>query len=582
MEHPARADPRLGRADPRAARRDRRGIEPSDEPLSREILDAATAAAAHAGRHAPRRLRRRAEVPAGLGPRAPARPAAVDGRRRGDARRDGPRRHLRPGRRRLPPLLGRRRSGSSRTSRRCSTTTRCSPAPTCTPGRRSATSATGGSARRRSSGRCARCAARRAASTPRWTPTPRARRAASTSGPRTRSARRSRAPASRALADEVIAYYGVTEEGNFEGRNILHVPGGPARRAARGPRRGAPRALHVPVATRLAGQGRQAACSWNALMIGALAEAGAALAVRDYLDAAVACAEFVWRDLRDDRGRLLRTYKDGQRAPRRLPRGLRVPGRGAPDPLRGDVRRPLVRRRARDRRPDDRAVRRRRARRLLHHRPRPRGAGRAAQGRRRPPDPVGQLRGRLRPPTARGADRRARVRAPRRRRLPPAPPGGRQPPAGACAPAAPRWTSTSRRSRRWHWWASPRATASASSRRSSAPVSGRTWCSRADRRAPNDRADAGANRGRRPARRVRVRALQLPPAGHRARGALSRSRRRRVIASLGGSNGIGRRRQRERRAAACSCQSHQRQPHDFHLAGLTPPVRPGRDDAPWG
>ena len=44
-------------------------------------------------------------------------------------------------------------------------------------------------------------------------------------------------------------------------------------------------------------------------------------------------------------------------------------------------------------------------------------------------------------------------------------------------------------------------------------------------------ADAGANRGRRPARRVRVRALRLPPAGHRARGALSRSRRRRVIAS---------------------------------------------------
>jgi hypothetical protein len=56
----------------------------------------------------------------------------------------------------------------------------------------------------------------------------------------------------------------------------------------------------------------------------------------------------------------------------------------------------------------------------------------------------------------------------------------------------------------------------------------------------------------------------------------------RVIASAGGSNGIGRRRLQERRAAACSCQSHQRQPHDFHLAGLTPPVRPGRDDEPWG
>jgi uncharacterized protein YyaL (SSP411 family) len=47
-------------------------------------------------------------------------------------------------------------------------------------------------------------------------------------------------------------------------------------------------------------------------MIGALAEAGAAIPCRDYLDGAVACAEFVWRDLRDERGRLLRTYKDGR------------------------------------------------------------------------------------------------------------------------------------------------------------------------------------------------------------------------------------------------------------------------------
>jgi len=47
-------------------------------------------------------------------------------------------------------------------------------------------------------------------------------------------------------------------------------------------------------------------------MISALAEAGAFLPCRDYLDAAVACAEFVQRDLRDERGRLLRSYKDGE------------------------------------------------------------------------------------------------------------------------------------------------------------------------------------------------------------------------------------------------------------------------------
>ena len=52
--------------------------------------------------------------------------------------------------------------------------------------------------------------------------------------------------------------------------------------------------------------------AWNALMISALADAGAALERPDYTDAAVACAEFVWRDLRDADGRLLRTYNRGQ------------------------------------------------------------------------------------------------------------------------------------------------------------------------------------------------------------------------------------------------------------------------------
>ena len=46
-------------------------------------------------------------------------------------------------------------------------------------------------------------------------------------------------------------------------------------------------------------------------MIGALAEAGAALGRDDYLDAAVGTAEFVRTRMRDEAGRLLRTWKDG-------------------------------------------------------------------------------------------------------------------------------------------------------------------------------------------------------------------------------------------------------------------------------
>jgi uncharacterized protein YyaL (SSP411 family) len=51
--------------------------------------------------------------------------------------------------------------------------------------------------------------------------------------------------------------------------------------------------------------------AWNALMISALAEAGATLEREDYVEAAVACASFVLVDLRDGEGRLLRSWKDG-------------------------------------------------------------------------------------------------------------------------------------------------------------------------------------------------------------------------------------------------------------------------------
>jgi uncharacterized protein len=114
------------------------------------------------------------------------------------------------------------------------------------------------------------------------------------------------------LADAVIAYYGVTDEGNFERRSILHVPGGPAAAPPPGLDE-ARRAMYTYRSRRVwPGKDDKRLCSWNALMIGALAEAGAAIPCDEYLDAAVACAEFVWRDLRDDRGRLLRTYKDGR------------------------------------------------------------------------------------------------------------------------------------------------------------------------------------------------------------------------------------------------------------------------------
>src|SRR5436190_3472050 len=115
--------------------------------------------------------------------------------------------------------------------------------------------------------------------------------------------------ASPGLADEVLAYYGVTEQGNFEGRNILHVRGGPDADAPAALDE-ARRTMYTYRSRRVwPGRDDKRLCSWNALMVGALAQAGASLPCRDYLDAAVAGAEFIWRDLRDENGRLLRTYK---------------------------------------------------------------------------------------------------------------------------------------------------------------------------------------------------------------------------------------------------------------------------------
>jgi uncharacterized protein YyaL (SSP411 family) len=109
-----------------------------------------------------------------------------------------------------------------------------------------------------------------------------------------------------------MQFYGVSENGNFEGRNILHLAGG----ADAGEPEGLAemrRTLYEARTKRVwPGLDDKRLASWSALTIGALAEAGAILERDDYLDAARAGAEFVWEEMRDEDGRLLRTYKDGR------------------------------------------------------------------------------------------------------------------------------------------------------------------------------------------------------------------------------------------------------------------------------
>ncbi|MHB8657771.1 MAG: thioredoxin domain-containing protein [Solirubrobacteraceae bacterium] len=112
------------------------------------------------------------------------------------------------------------------------------------------------------------------------------------------------------LAEPAIAFFGATPEGNFEGggRNVLEGRG--------------PEPEHLPEIRRRLLEARslrvrpglddKRLTSWNALMISALAQAGAVLEHQPYLDAAVGCAAFVLDGLRDGEGRLLRTWKDGR------------------------------------------------------------------------------------------------------------------------------------------------------------------------------------------------------------------------------------------------------------------------------
>ena len=111
-------------------------------------------------------------------------------------------------------------------------------------------------------------------------------------------------------AEPLIPYWGLDAEPNFENANVLHVLGdeidGDLLERARAK-------LYEARSHRVwPALDDKRLTSWNALMISALADAGAVLERSDYLDAARACANFILTDLRDPDGRLLRTYKDGR------------------------------------------------------------------------------------------------------------------------------------------------------------------------------------------------------------------------------------------------------------------------------
>ncbi|MBP8289966.1 MAG: DUF255 domain-containing protein [Chromatiaceae bacterium] len=125
-------------------------------------------------------------------------------------------------------------------------------------------------------------------------------------------------------ADLAIALYGVTQSGNFEGRNILSLPEAPETFAA----------AHGLALDRLWPQvdridqvlykhrearphphrDEKILTAWNGMMIAALAEAGDALHEPRYLAAAERAADLLWAKVRTSPGELKRVYLDGRAA----------------------------------------------------------------------------------------------------------------------------------------------------------------------------------------------------------------------------------------------------------------------------
>ena len=118
----------------------------------------------------------------------------------------------------------------------------------------------------------------------------------------------------------VMAYWGVTAHGNFEGRNILFVPRDASEVAAEQQVTEPELRTAVDRATRILYDARERRvrpardekilAGWNGLMLRGLAEAARALGHAEVRAMAVRSGEFLFRELvRDDR--VLRSYKDG-------------------------------------------------------------------------------------------------------------------------------------------------------------------------------------------------------------------------------------------------------------------------------
>ncbi|MHB8511136.1 MAG: thioredoxin domain-containing protein [Actinomycetota bacterium] len=112
-------------------------------------------------------------------------------------------------------------------------------------------------------------------------------------------------------APAALEHFDVSEDGNWEGTNVLWNPGNKTMEPAQLQRI---RSLLLEARghrTRPATDDKILA-SWNALAISGLAEAGRLLGRNDFIEAGLTASGFVLESLTDEKGRLQRSYRDGR------------------------------------------------------------------------------------------------------------------------------------------------------------------------------------------------------------------------------------------------------------------------------
>ncbi|HHY36907.1 MAG TPA: thioredoxin domain-containing protein [Firmicutes bacterium] len=122
------------------------------------------------------------------------------------------------------------------------------------------------------------------------------------------------------LGEEFCRWYGVTEAGNFEGKNILNRVQGETAVAEGDPRE----EEHLAAACQKLFAVREKRIhphkddkiltSWNGLMIAALAMGARILSEPRCLEAAARAVQFIWVHLQSREGRLLARYREGEAA----------------------------------------------------------------------------------------------------------------------------------------------------------------------------------------------------------------------------------------------------------------------------